>query len=916
MTSKSQSELPERDAASDWPQWQIDASNRPLPIWDDGLPYGGGIGLRDDLANDDVDLQLVEIEERIFDACLNLLGIALRDAALARTIVKSHFHKTCSPELRAELGKKIPRNLDLGVQQVVVAFQRMLLASLRSVWASRGATSELPDDVRLDILGEMFPYEEYYGEDAVDQLCSSAANAQPSAGESEQGLASATEPAGPPRQQLLPLSDSATSSATESLAKRLLNDRPRQALRQHLRVPSRPLRTKSNLDGPNARVAAASDLTRFFEAGESAKGTRLFGVMPIVEVDEFENDEFQEFAVTAPARMTLEEEVRARHLLAIGPTGCGKTSKLILPLLASDLADRTRSTIVLDSKAGELLPFVYAVSVLHRHGRKVWVLDFRHPDRSDAWNPLHLLDTFPKVRTFSHRLCYAAETRLQSADSEFWIRASIKSLAGIFWALKTDSQESFAVARAQEIVEMSTPQIKTWAAQYPRINGLQSLIEFLETGSHNAHTILTDLQNRLALWSDEDICRVTSTAELDLTQILSEPSVLVVRLNESDVGAMRQLTNALFSELVTILFRIAEASPGGKLPLPVSLHMEEFASAIGRIPEFSRFINVVRSRGVSVTATAQSISQIEYEYGAECGSVLAGFCTKIFFPGLTLKDAEYASELFGNMTVEHREQSVFRDEVASYSRDVGHSQAVKIVKRPIFTPHEIRSPLRHQVLGGAVTFDLPDTPPFQAFLCPAFELESLSEVLSSIAQADQLGHPRAPGGGRLPTGRHDEPATRQPFATLPPGISDTRGWSEDKLKTHLERLKTESLGWSISSPSARGRWEAFANKYKRNLPQLIRLAEELKNRQASILEYFQACDCSGSKNAAANLHFLDYLRFKCQEESKKRKHAEETAEGISKRSDMVLIHCPGCRSLVPGNRVRCTMCGTNLRSGE
>ncbi|WP_168205283.1 type IV secretory system conjugative DNA transfer family protein [Bythopirellula goksoeyrii] len=652
-------------------------------------------------------------------------------------------------------------------------------------------------------------------------------------------------------------------------------------------IPTRPLRSSANLDGPSARVASWADILPLFVPSEllqhAPSTTHFYGVAPIVETkgsDEFE-DPVQHFVAKSFHTLQLPEDLRCRHLLIVGPTGCGKTTKAIIPCLRSDIADPSKTVIVLDSKGGELLPCVYALSDKFRPGKKLHVLDFQQPERSDAWNPLSELTTFSEVRRFAVRLCYAVETRSQPKEAEFWLLASVKFLTGILWALHEDPHELFTLARAQQIAESSIPQMKHWAAAYPNNASLHSSIEFLETGSHNAHTVLTDLQNRLSLWSDENICRVTSSHEIDLGRVLSEPTVLVIRVNEADATPLKPLTNAFFTELVSKLFRMAENAPDGKLPVAVSVLIEEFASAVGRIPDFARFINVVRSRGVSVLASIQTVSQVEMEYGPEANPILAGFCSKLFFPGLELSDAQYASNLFGKMTVEHRERSFMHDRFEQYTSNVNESESIKVIRRDLFAPHEIMRPSEHPELGGAVTFSFPGVPPFQAFLTPAYLFESLGKIVAEAKGRDKLGRIRVDGADTLPIGRSDSsPIGRIDKANnLTPRVTDTREWSEAKLRSTVDQMKEKSLDWCNTTGSARKWWLDFEKGDRQRLAVVFRVAEELRNRQATITEFFLAYVYSNTDNIQANLYYLDYSRLKnVEERSKKEARKKSNSE--------------------------------------
>ena len=85
-------------------------------------------------------------------------------------------------------------------------------------------------------------------------------------------------------------------------------------------------------------------------------------------------------------------------------------------------------------------------------------------------------------------------------------------------------------------------------------------------------------------------------------------------------------------------------------------------------------------------------------------------------------------------------------------------------------------------------------------------------------------------------------------AALPAGISDTRQWTEEEIWNALEKLKETVLDWKKATPSSRKWWQSFE--------------EELRNRQATITEFYLAYVCSNTDNIQANLYYLDYKRLK------------------------------------------------------
>ena len=118
---------------------------------------------------------------------------------------------------------------------------------------------------------------------------------------------------------------------------------------------------------------------------------------------------------------------------------------------------------------------------------------------------------------------------------------------------------------------------------------------------------------------------------------------------------------------------------------------------------------------------------------------------------------------------------------------------------------------------------------------------------------------------------------------LPPGVTDTRGWPEDRIREKLDEVKRQ-LDWDNTTGSARKWWEDFEAGNAARLELVMRLAEELAVRKATITEFFLAHVYSITDNIQANIHYLDYTRLKKEEERKKKAAADKT-EGTRQEED-------------------------------
>ncbi len=95
--------------------------------------------------------------------------------------------------------------------------------------------------------------------------------------------------------------------------------------------------------------------------------------------------------------------------------------------------------------------------------------------------------------------------------------------------------------------------------------------------------------------------------------------------------------------------------------------------------------------------------------------------------------------------------------------------------------------------------------------------------------------------------------------------------SDAQVRDEIDRRKREQLDWPNTTGSARKWWETFESENEQRLRLVLRLCDELAQRGATITEFFLAYVYSNTDNIQANLHYLDYLRSKKEEDEARRK---------------------------------------------
>lgn len=524
-----------------------------------------------------------------------------------------------------------------------------------------------------------------------------------------------------------------------------------------------------------------------------------------------------------------------RHLLVIGSSGSGKTNFALMPLILAAIK-QGESLVIMEAKGDISGPVLEAVDRLKAAGDlkgdpKVAIVSFSEPDISLSHNPIKEVKSRSRARSVMTQLSVA-----ETPGKEPFFRLQAVNLGTALIA----NGSAKTLPELADIVGLDLKRLES------ALNGeMPSLVEGLRTGGANAQTVLMEAETYLLSFSDEDVAAVTNTSEFKFDSLLGEQTIVILRMPEGD-GRLKTIHSLFVSGLFA--WAADQTKRGGKLKRHVKVFLDEFASALPKLGEFPRVLNTSRSRGISFVAACQSLSQINSLYGADAETVLAGFGSFLALPRVSQRDAEYLSHMTGVIT---EVQYVTQGDII-----VGRSSHV----RPALLPKEISDGQIHPTLGRCSTLLLADAPPIQVWLRPIWEYKGFEDWKSPTGA--YLGKP-LPKRGRPLAGPASSPSGRSGA-----GFTNTHGMSDDEVTKRIAQVKAR-LDWANTTGSARKWWESFEHENRSRLPHVLRLAEELAQRKATVTEFFLAYVYSNCDNIQANLHYLDYTRVK-KEEQKKR----------------------------------------------
>ena len=241
-------------------------------------------------------------------------------------------------------------------------------------------------------------------------------------------------------------------------------------------------------------------------------------------------------------------------------------------------------------------------------------------------------------------------------------------------------------------------------------------------------SITKTLSTRLSLWAIKEVDMLTSTDEMDFDDIgVHKTAIFLI------IPAARQtykaLANIFYTQLFERLMYIASLKYNNRLPLLVSCELDEFAN-IGRIPNCSETLAVVRKYNIRLCIVLQGLSQLKAIYEKTWESII-GNCSIFTFLGTNDQDSrEYVSKKLGKTTV--------RVDTRSYNRgnQGGGSDSESYIARELLAPDEIPKALKRGKNGKCIIF-VDEFYPFFIDKFDTLQHPKISEVGSDRGEAQK-----------------------------------------------------------------------------------------------------------------------------------------------------------------------------------
>lgn len=377
------------------------------------------------------------------------------------------------------------------------------------------------------------------------------------------------------------------------------------------------------------------------------------------------------------------------HNIVLGAPGAGKSLKVILPSLAV-IAEAGENMVITDPK-GELKQKM--IGYLIQQNYQVATFDLRFPLQSLRWNPL------APIRIAMQEQRWAEATRMANdlanilatqgapgGDNGAFFTQSARAIGAALALLVADQAPEAAchVASMYHVLTQCAGQLDAIMQALPSDHPARQAYGPLLTGSpETRQNQMSVVAIALSLFADRNIAWLTSTSDWHPKALL-QPRTAVFIVVPDDSATYYPLASLFVTQILQTLSTAAAQESSGRLAVPIHMVLDEFGN-LPKIPQFENALAVSRGRGIRITLTLQSLSQLEDHYGQKTAETMRNTCnTWVYLSANDTDTARVVSEKIGQSTIETTSRGQNWQSGAA-----SRSENINTTGRALVTPDEV-----------------------------------------------------------------------------------------------------------------------------------------------------------------------------------------------------------------------------------
>ncbi len=352
------------------------------------------------------------------------------------------------------------------------------------------------------------------------------------------------------------------------------------------------------------------------------------------------------------------------NIMVVGGSGSGKTFSIAVPMLmhlqnANVVGVFTKKGMVDDIK-----------KVMKAHGYRVFHIDFSDPKHSEyGFDPLWYCDSESDFKCLTHAIVSGNDETDTVRYDPYWNQSAESLLLPIIQHVAAERKEKSDWKGMSSVLQLlegfSWNKVQHWDFEFdeefedeededekkgrPLFLAVKAMEKTNPMGfdAWKAYKELPDGTGACvasSLWSPlqdlfhQDVREVLENKNLDFRELMKRKTAVFVSM--SPVSTVQHRFIALFYSLIfQKLFEYAETRPNKKLPYPVHVLCDDFATGC-HVPNFPELISIFREKQISATILLQSESQLESIYGRSDATTIINNCdTYIYLGSMDLQTA-------------------------------------------------------------------------------------------------------------------------------------------------------------------------------------------------------------------------------------------------------------------------------------
>lgn len=449
------------------------------------------------------------------------------------------------------------------------------------------------------------------------------------------------------------------------------------------------------------------------------------------------------------------------HYLVMGATGSGKTVIVAKPMIKL-LAKHNESIILTDPK-GEL--YESSAALLKEAGYNIITLNFRDPQKGNAWNPMTLPYKLYKEGNQDKAIELLDDLALnilyeeKSSGDPFWEKTAADYFTGLALGLFEDGEESEVNINSVNLMSSlgeerfggpNNNYIKEYfnskdpsKAAYINASGT------VFTADETKQGIIATFKQKMKLFSErENLSEMLSYSDFDMRDI-GRKKTAVFLIVQDEKKTLHPLATIFIKQCYETLIDVAQEN-GGRLPFRTNFILDEFAN-MPPLKDVTTMVTAARSRLIRFTFIIQNFAQLTQVYGKENGDTIRGNCNLLYLISSEIAALEEISKMCGEVKSKEKEKTASTPLVTVSDLQRLSQFEIIVLRRRLF-PYKTRFQTDFEVDWGR---EYPkETPPerkkkeLHLFNIKDYVKKQKEEKMKEMPPFEPAGNPF--GGGQSP----------------------------------------------------------------------------------------------------------------------------------------------------------------------